>query len=78
MWSRLGRIRARFTADPRLTTGLGTALVVASIGGLCYLVAPPAVPAFLLASTAFNLVIGATEARWRLYGWRDPGAAAAR
>src|SRR3984957_11445800 len=74
MRSRLRRIRARFTADPRLTVGLETVLVLGSIGGLCYLAAPPAVPPFLLASTAFNLLIGATEARWRLYGWRDPGA----
>ena len=63
----------RFKTDPRLTVGLGTVLVLASIGGLCYLAAPPALPTFLVASTAFNLVIGATEARWRLYGWRDPG-----
>ena len=54
--------------------GLGAAVVVAVLAGLCFLIAPPAVPTFLLASTAFNLVIGATEARWRLYGWRDAGA----
>src|SRR6266702_1883946 len=29
-----------------------------------------------LLATAFNLVIGGTEARWRLYGWRDPTAGA--
>src|SRR5579859_6971106 len=74
MRSRLGRIRARFAADPRRTVGLGAALALASVAGLCYLVAPPAVPTFLLASTAFNLLVGATEARWRLYGWRGPGA----
>jgi cellulose synthase/poly-beta-1,6-N-acetylglucosamine synthase-like glycosyltransferase len=68
------RIRTRIRNDPRLVVGLGTAFVVVAIAGACYLVAPPAVPTFLLASTAFNLVIGATEARWRLYGWRDPGA----
>ena len=34
------------------------------------------VPALLLLATAFNLVIGGTEARWRLYGWRDPTASA--
>jgi cellulose synthase/poly-beta-1,6-N-acetylglucosamine synthase-like glycosyltransferase len=53
---------------------LGAAVILAVIAGLCLLIAPPAVPTFLLASTAFNLVIGATEARWRLYGWREPGA----
>src|SRR3984885_2418454 len=74
MRSRLPHIRARFTADPRLTVGLGTVLVLGLAGGLLYLAAPPAVPTFLVASTAFNLIIGATEARWRLYGWRDPGA----
>ncbi len=36
--------------------------------------APPAVPTFLLFVTAFNLLIGGTEARWRLYGWRTPAA----
>ena len=51
-------------------------LVLGLAGELLYLAAPPAVPTFLLASTAFNLVIGATEARWRLYGWRDPAAGA--
>src|SRR3984885_11909717 len=76
MRSRLPRIRARFTADPRLTVGLGAVLALGLAGELLYLAAPPAVPTFLLASTAFNLVIGATEARWRLYGWRDPGAGA--
>ncbi len=53
---------------------LGAAAVLAVLVGLCLLIAPPAVPTFLLAATAFNLVIGATEARWRLYGWREPGA----
>jgi cellulose synthase/poly-beta-1,6-N-acetylglucosamine synthase-like glycosyltransferase len=52
----------------------GAAVVLAVIVGLWLLTAPPAVLTFLLASTAFNLVIGATEARWRLYGWRAPGA----
>src|SRR5277367_2396733 len=72
--SRLRRIRTRIRTDPRLMVGLGAAVVLAVIVGLCCLLAPPAVPTFLLASTAFNLVIGATEARWRLYGWREPGA----
>jgi cellulose synthase/poly-beta-1,6-N-acetylglucosamine synthase-like glycosyltransferase len=52
----------------------GAAVVLGVVVGLCCLIAPPAVPTFLLASTAFNLLIGATEARWRLYGWREPGA----
>jgi cellulose synthase/poly-beta-1,6-N-acetylglucosamine synthase-like glycosyltransferase len=53
---------------------LGAAVALAVIVGLCVAIAPPAVPTFLLTCTAFNLVIGATEARWRLYGWREPGA----
>jgi cellulose synthase/poly-beta-1,6-N-acetylglucosamine synthase-like glycosyltransferase len=53
---------------------LGAVVALAAIAGLCYLIAAPVVPTFLLAATAFNLVIGATEARWRLYGWREPGA----
>src|SRR5579863_9809770 len=72
--SRLRRIRARIRTDPRLMVILGAAAVVAVTAGLCWLIEPPAVPTFLLASTGFNLVIGATEARWRLYGWREPGA----
>src|ERR1700734_3073699 len=74
MRSRLGRILAGFAADPRWTVGLGATVALAAAAGLCYLIEPPAVPTFLLASTAFNLVIGATEARWGLYGWRGPGA----
>ena len=74
MRSRLRRIRARISTDPRLMVILGAAVILTVIVGLCLLIAPPAVPTFLLASTAFNLVIGATEARWRLYGWREPGA----
>src|ERR1700678_1806813 len=72
--SRRRRIRAKFKSDPRLPAVLGAAVVLALIVWLCCLIAPPAVPTFLLAATAFNLVIGATEARWRLYGWREPGA----
>src|SRR6201996_8743646 len=39
-----------------------------------YLTQPPAIPTFLVVVTAFNLLIGGTEARWRLYGWRTPVA----
>ncbi len=74
MRSRL-RLR-RAGADPRLTLALGAAAVLALIAGLWYLIAPPTIPAFLLFATGFNLLIGGTEARWRLYGWRDPSAGA--
>src|ERR1700744_865288 len=72
--SRLRRIRAKFRSDPRLPAVLGSVVALSAIAVLGGLIAPPALPAFLLATTAFNLVIGATEARWRLYGWREPGA----
>src|ERR1700677_921781 len=72
--SRLRRFRTRIRTHPRLMVAGGAAVVLAVIVGLWLLTAPPAVLTFLLASTAFNLVIGATEARWRLYGWRAPGA----
>jgi len=66
----------RSGAGRRLTLGVGLMAVAAALAGLCYLIAPPPVPTFLLVATAFNVVIGGTEARWRLYGWRDPGAGA--
>src|SRR3984957_14846445 len=68
------RIRTRIRTDPKLQVRLGGAVVLASAVGLCLAVRPPAVLTFLLGATAFNLVIGGTEARWRLYGWRDPSA----
>jgi cellulose synthase/poly-beta-1,6-N-acetylglucosamine synthase-like glycosyltransferase len=74
MRSRLRRVRTRISADTRLMVMLGAAAVAVAAAAACYFLAPPAVPTFLLASTGFNLVIGATEARWRLYGWREPGA----
>jgi cellulose synthase/poly-beta-1,6-N-acetylglucosamine synthase-like glycosyltransferase len=74
MRSRLRLRRARI--GRRLVLGMGAAAVAAAIVGLWVLIAPPAIPAFLLLATAFNLVIGGTEARWRLYGWRDPAAGA--
>jgi cellulose synthase/poly-beta-1,6-N-acetylglucosamine synthase-like glycosyltransferase len=49
-------------------------LVAAGIAVTLYVLAPPFVPTFLLVVTAFNLLIGGTEARWRLYGWRTPAA----
>jgi cellulose synthase/poly-beta-1,6-N-acetylglucosamine synthase-like glycosyltransferase len=70
------RIRTRIRTDPKLQVRLGVVVVLASTAALCCAVQPPAVLTFLLAATAFNLVIGGTEARWRLYGWRDPSAGA--
>src|SRR5579859_1758991 len=59
-----------------LVFGTGAAALAAGFVGLWYVIAPPFIPAFLLVVTAFNLVTGSTEARWRLYGWRTPGAGA--
>ena len=74
MRSRLRLRKARI--GRRLVLFMALAAVPAGIAGLWCVIAPPAVPAFLLIATAFNLVIGGTEARWRLYGWRDPAAGA--
>ena len=54
MRSRLRRIRTRIRTDPRLMVVLGAAAILAVIVGLCLLIAPPAVPTFLLASTALD------------------------
>ncbi len=59
-----------------LLPGAGAAAMVAVLAGIWYALAVPFVPAFLLTATVFNLVIGITEARWRLYGWRAPDAGA--
>jgi cellulose synthase/poly-beta-1,6-N-acetylglucosamine synthase-like glycosyltransferase len=69
-------IRHRARAGRRLATALAVAAAVAGLCAAWCAIAPPAVPAFLLIATAFNLVTGGTEARWRLYGWRTPVASA--
>jgi cellulose synthase/poly-beta-1,6-N-acetylglucosamine synthase-like glycosyltransferase len=74
MRSRLRKRRAEI--GRWLVLCLGAAAVAAVIAGIWLAIAPPTVPALLLIATAFNLVIGGTEARWRLYGWRDPAAGA--
>ncbi|MCL2583093.1 MAG: glycosyltransferase family 2 protein [Streptosporangiales bacterium] len=51
------------------------ALAAALFAG-CYLLGLPMLDITLLLVTAFNLVIGGLEARWRLYGWRVPEAKA--
>src|ERR1022692_5066639 len=76
MRSRLRLRLRRAASDRRLVLCVAAAAFVAAIAGLWYLIAPPAIPVFLLLATAFNLLIGGTEARWRLYGWRDPAAGA--
>ena len=58
-----------------LTAGLaGAAAVATGIMGIWFALALPVFPALLLLVTAFNLVVGGTEATWRLYGWRTPNA----
>ena len=69
-------IRHRARAGRRLAAALAAAAAAAGIVAAWCAIAPPAVPAILLIATAFNLVIGGTEARWRLYGWRTPVASA--
>jgi cellulose synthase/poly-beta-1,6-N-acetylglucosamine synthase-like glycosyltransferase len=74
---RRSRLRALRTAfGRRLLLGAGLVALVAAIVGIWLAIAPPFVPMFLLAVTAFNLIIGGTEACWRLYGWRSPVASA--
>jgi cellulose synthase/poly-beta-1,6-N-acetylglucosamine synthase-like glycosyltransferase len=74
---RRSRLRALRTGiGHRLLLGTAVVALVAMIAGTWIAVAPPFVPAFLLAVTFFNLCIGGTEARWRLYGWRSPVASA--
>ena len=67
-------IRHRASAGRRLAVALAVAAAAAGIWAAWWAIAPPAVPAFLLIATGFNLVVGATEASWRLYGWRTPNA----
>src|SRR5512146_1111166 len=69
-------LRHRARTGRRVAAALTVAAAVAGLCAAWCAIAPPAVPAFLLIATAFNLVIGGTEARWRLYGWRTPVASA--
>jgi len=69
-------IRHRARVGRRLAVALAAGAAAAGFWAAWCAIAPPAVPAFLLIATAFNLVIGGTEARWRLYGWRTPAAGA--
>jgi cellulose synthase/poly-beta-1,6-N-acetylglucosamine synthase-like glycosyltransferase len=52
------------------------AAAVAAFFGGCYLLGLPVLDITLLLITGFNLAVGGLEARWRLYGWRTPDAAA--
>ena len=47
---------------------------MAAAAGIWYALALPVMPTVLLGVTAFNLLVGTTEAMWRLYGWRTPNA----
>jgi cellulose synthase/poly-beta-1,6-N-acetylglucosamine synthase-like glycosyltransferase len=66
----------RTVVGRRLLAGAGIVAAIAAIIGIWLAIAPGIVATFLLGVTAFNLVIGGTEARWRLYGWRSPVASA--
>ncbi len=64
-----GLVRQHLTA----LTGL---LVLASAAIAWYLLDLPLLPAIMVVVTAFNLMVSGLEARWRLYRWRTPEAAA--
>ena len=66
----------RSAVGRRVLLGAGIAAAVTAIVATWFAIALPFVPTFLLVVTAFNLIIGGTEARWRLYGWRTPVASA--
>jgi cellulose synthase/poly-beta-1,6-N-acetylglucosamine synthase-like glycosyltransferase len=54
---------------------LAVVVAAAGLGTACYLFRPEVVLGFMLAATAFNMMVGTLEARWRLHAWRTPEAA---
>lgn len=52
------------------------ASATAVVAGIWHLLGLPVLPTLLLCVAGYNLAVGAMEARWRLYGWRTPDAAA--
>jgi cellulose synthase/poly-beta-1,6-N-acetylglucosamine synthase-like glycosyltransferase len=71
------RVRSRLHTGRRmLALAAGAAVVAIAMAGICYALALPFWPTLLLLVTIFNLVVGGTDAHWRLYGWRTPDSAA--
>jgi len=71
------RMRSRLRTGRRtmvLAAGAGSVAIV--VAGIWYALALPFWPTFLLLVTTFNLVVGGTDAHWRLYGWRTPDSGA--
>lgn len=54
---------------------LAAVVGVAGLGAGGYLIRPDLMLGLMLAATAFNMMVGSLEARWRLHAWRTPEAA---